>query len=139
MWAFPPIQDATCLRKGQIILSGGVIKTLIDFVLIIIPIPLIMSLNLKKSRRISIFSLLSLGSFVTIAGGFRVHSIWQMYFKSDDRTWIGGSASFASALELDFGIVSFSHLVVLKLPIIVESVVTWDWLGGARILTDTFP
>jgi hypothetical protein len=106
MWSWPPIENAHCLRRNEITFAGGIVKTLIDLVLIAIPYPLIMKLNMPKSQRIAVLCLFSLGGLVVCAGSIRSYYIWRIYFKTNDITWMAYWAYFWSALEHYLGIVS---------------------------------
>jgi hypothetical protein len=105
MWAWPPIENVNCLRRGEIALAGGIVKTLIDVLLIAIPYPLIAHLNIQISKRVTVLCFLALGILVVGAGCVRAYYTWQMYFGTDDRTWVAYWAYFWSALEHELGIV----------------------------------
>lgn len=105
LWAFPPIRDAQCLRRAEITFAGAIVKTIIDVILILLPIPLVLKMTMRNTQRLALLTLLSLGIVVTAAGGVRIYYVHKMYFVSDDRTWYAYSAYFAGCLEHSVGIV----------------------------------
>ncbi|KAF2401101.1 hypothetical protein EJ06DRAFT_575719 [Trichodelitschia bisporula] len=134
MWAFPPVEDARCLRKGQITVSGGIIKTLIDFMLIALPVPLLMRLTMRTRQRRGLLALIGLGIVVPAAGSVRIYNNYQMYFVSTDRTWVLYRAYSASALEGSLGIIC---ACVPTLRPVLSSFLEWAFepfseLGRAR-------
>ena len=105
MWSWPPIENASCVRRAEVILSGGIIKTLIDVLLIALPYPLISKLTLSRRERFAVLSLFSLGILITIFGSLRSYYVWQIYFKTGDFTWYAYWAYFWSAMEHYTGII----------------------------------
>jgi hypothetical protein len=113
MWAWPPVQDVQCARKAENTFSGGIVKSLIDVILIALPYHLIVTLNMSYSKRFLILSLFSLGGFVVVAGCIRSYYIWKMFFQTDDFSWVMYWAHFWSLIEVYIGVVSHFQYLML--------------------------
>jgi hypothetical protein len=105
VWAWPPIENASCVRRAEVIFSGGIVKILIDVLLIALPYLLISKIKLTPRERFAVLSLFSLGILVTIFGSLRSYYVWQIYFRTGDFTWYAYWAYFWSAMEHYIGVI----------------------------------
>jgi hypothetical protein len=105
VWSATPIENASCVRRAEVIFSGGIVKTLIDVLLISLPYPLICKLTLSLRERSAVLSLFSLGISITIFGSLRSYYIYQVYFKSGDSTWFAFWIYYWSSMEHYIGII----------------------------------
>jgi hypothetical protein len=105
VWAWPPLENANCIRRGEVTFSGGIVKIMIDVLLIALPYPLISRLKLTGRERFAVSFLLSLGILVTIFGSLRSFYTWRIYFRTDDFSWYAYWAYFWSAMEHYIGII----------------------------------
>ena len=93
-------------------LSFGIITILLDFFLLLLPIPIVWTLQLARKQRIAVMGLFFLGFVVCIAGIVQVYYIDVALIGSYDETWDGWPLWVASAIQVDVGIVS-----TLSIPI----------------------
>lgn len=98
--------SAVCINEGVLFYVGGIINTIADALVTVLPIPLIMRLKMPKHERIGVVVLLSLGFFVTIAGIVRTYYIWLAQVHTQDETWWSYPLFVAASVEVDVGIVS---------------------------------
>lgn len=87
-------------------MSFAVITIILDFAILLLPIPLVMGLQLSKKQRIAVITLFGLGFIVCIAGIVQAYYIEVALKESYDETWDGWPLWVASAVEVDLGIVS---------------------------------
>ncbi|CAM1511042.1 Fc.00g085550.m01.CDS01 [Cosmosporella sp. VM-42] len=94
-----------CMPEGPPILSLAIINAITDFLVCVLPIPTLWSLNLSKNRRIGLVLLFFLGFFVTFAGAWRVKWAHHVTDKTWDVTWEGVTMWIWTAIEADVGII----------------------------------
>ena len=87
-------------------LSFGIITVALDFILLLLPLPIVWRLDLAFKQRIAVSGLFCLGFIVCIAGIVQVCYVDIALIKSYDETWDGWPLWVASAIEVDCGIVS---------------------------------
>lgn len=98
-----------CINESTHILAAGCINTSTDFLIVLLPIPYVVRLQLPRKQQIIVGSLFAGGVFVTAAGAVRTFVMFDR--NSDvnkDMTWNSVPIIIASALELYIGIVSAS-------------------------------
>lgn len=99
-----------CIDEGAYMLSFGIITIFLDFFLLLLPVPIVWTLQLSKKQRTAVCALFFLGFVVCIAGVVQVWYIDVALISSYDETWDGWPLWVASAIEVDVGIVStLSH------------------------------
>lgn len=99
-------QGAKCINEGILFYIGGIINTVADALITVLPIPLIMRLQMPRHEQIGVIVLLSLGFFVTLAGVVRTYYIWLAQVHTQDETWWSYPLFVAASVEVDVGIVS---------------------------------
>ena len=93
-----------CIRDSFYV--GGIINTIADALIAVLPIPLIMRLKMPRNERIGVIVLLSVGFLVTVAGVVRTYYIWLAQVHTQDETWYSYPLFVAASVEVDVGIVS---------------------------------
>ena len=93
--------------------AGGIVNTVADAMVTIVPIPLILRLRMDRKDQIGVLVLLSLGVFVTLAGIVRTYYIWLALVHSQDSSWFSYPLFVAATVEVDVGIVSCGLLFVV--------------------------
>ena len=88
---------------------SGVINTITDFIVVLLPVPIVWNLRLAIARRIQIISLLAAGILVCCAGIMRNIYTYQLT-QTWDPSWSISPVFITSTVELDFGIVSYIHI-----------------------------
>jgi hypothetical protein len=103
-WTFPLPPNAKCLDDGILTFAGGIANTVADLLVIVLPLPLIASLDLPPRRRAGAIGLVSLGFLVCIAGGVRSYYTWLSLIKSYDTTWDSYGVWLSAVVEIDLGV-----------------------------------
>lgn len=83
----------------------GIANNLADMVVVALPIPLIIKLQLPVRQRFGAIFLVSLGLIVCIAGGFRTYFIWFALVSTYDYTWNSYGIYVSAMIEFDLGVV----------------------------------
>ncbi|KAF2221797.1 hypothetical protein BDZ85DRAFT_220207 [Elsinoe ampelina] len=118
-WTFPPLPTQQCLDEGLVTLVAGIINSLTDLFITLLPIPLIMRLKLPVRQRLGVLVLLCLGIVVTAAGVVRTYYIYKSLIASWDVTWYAFYLWIAACVEIDLAVICacapalkplFSHL-----------------------------
>jgi hypothetical protein len=101
-----------CVNMEVFLLVAGILNTLSDFLVVLLPIPVVLKLQLPRRQLIVVTMLFGAGFLVCAAGGART---WFTYMltSSFDATWYGYRASLSSSVELYIGIVSLFYLISL--------------------------
>ncbi|KAL9601652.1 MAG: hypothetical protein Q9219_002372 [cf. Caloplaca sp. 3 TL-2023] len=98
----------SCIDEGNYMMSFAIITIILDFALLLLPIPLVMGLQLSTKQRVAVITLFGLGFIVCIAGIVQAYYIDVALKKSYDETWDGWPLWVASAVEVDLGILCVS-------------------------------
>ncbi|KAF9690840.1 hypothetical protein EKO04_011120 [Ascochyta lentis] len=101
--------NATCFSREAfrtIGLFNGVVNILTDFLLALLPIPLIWTLPMTIRSRLSLIVILGLGIFAALAGIMRQMSLARTF--ADEEPWIHDSYAIWNFIELDTGIIAAS-------------------------------
>lgn len=103
-WTFPPIQGQKCLNEGLISFYIGILHSIAELLVTIIPIHFIMGLNMPLNLRLSVLALLCLGFIATAAGIVRVYFTYTT-MSNFDETWASYPLWIAAAVEANLGLV----------------------------------
>ncbi|KAF9872958.1 nacht and ankyrin domain protein [Colletotrichum karsti] len=105
----------TCIDINTFYLALGIINMLNDIIVLLIPIPQILKLQMSGRKKLAVCSIMLLGSFVCVASIIR---IWYLdkFSKAVDITWMMGPVFIWSAIEPSVAIVSacLPHLAPLR-------------------------
>lgn len=107
-------------------LSFSIITLFSDFLLLLMPIPIVWTLQLSLKQRIAVLTLFAIGFIVCIAGIVQAVYVNEALVKSYDETWVGWPLWITSAIEVDLGILCVSisatrPLLAIYLPQLLES------------------
>ncbi|KIW42998.1 uncharacterized protein PV06_06487 [Exophiala oligosperma] len=97
-----------------------------DFVLCILPLPMLKSLHIPRKQKYSLLAVFAVGGFVCIVAILRLHAVY-VISSSPDPTYGNVAAAYWSSIELNTGIICAS-LPTIR-PIIAKIFPTW--LGSA--------
>ncbi|KAF6808618.1 hypothetical protein CPLU01_15648 [Colletotrichum plurivorum] len=97
--------EGTCIDVGRFFLILAIINLITDVILLVIPVPEILKLQMTKDKKIGVCGILGLGSFVCIASAVRVHHLG-VFASATDITWMMGPVAIWSSVEPSVGIVS---------------------------------
>jgi len=101
----PPV-GAKCINEAPASLSGGIVKTLLDFSVTTLPIPLILKMNMPTKQKLGVAGVIGLGYIVTMAGIVRTYYVWKTLYATDDIAWYSYPLFLAAGIETNLGIVS---------------------------------
>ncbi|KAJ5287197.1 hypothetical protein N7478_002883 [Penicillium angulare] len=107
-WEVDPQYPHSCLRDGDIVFAGSVINIFTDFLVTILPMPLIWSLNLPTRQRLAVISIFALGIVVNVAGSVRTVYAWKSQLTTYDQTWEGWPVLIAASVEINLGLICSS-------------------------------
>ncbi|KAK6002015.1 hypothetical protein QM012_002505 [Aureobasidium pullulans] len=79
--------DAKCVPEGVFITTIGALLTVMDFVVNILPLPIVARLNVAFQQRLAATVLLSLGTIATAAGIVREVYVYRAFIGTKDSTW----------------------------------------------------
>jgi uncharacterized membrane protein HdeD (DUF308 family) len=103
MWT-PTVDSSNCLNESLILLAFGIANTVSNFMVVLMPIPIIWNTQMPVDRRMRVMALLTLGLLACCAG--IVRTIYTArYTASRDKTWDIIPVLIASTVELNLGIV----------------------------------
>ncbi|KAF4928686.1 Satratoxin biosynthesis SC1 cluster protein 4 [Colletotrichum viniferum] len=95
----------TCLDVGHFFFILAIINLITDVILLAIPVPEILKLQMSKDKKIAVCGILGLGGFVCIASAVRVHYL-KVFSTATDVTWMMGPVAIWSSVEPSVGIFS---------------------------------
>ncbi|EFE29300.1 uncharacterized protein ARB_03871 [Trichophyton benhamiae CBS 112371] len=93
-----------CVNESAHLLASGAINTATDIIVIILPIPSVMSLSLPTRQRIILILLFGAGFGVCIAGGVRAYYTYRLNI-AHDKTWEAYYLWISGTVELYVGVV----------------------------------
>ncbi|KAL3296981.1 integral membrane protein [Colletotrichum asianum] len=100
-----PLGLSTCLDVGHFFFILAIINLITDVILLAIPVPEILKLQMSKDKKIAVCGILGLGGFVCIASAVRVHYL-KVFSTATDITWMMGPVAIWSSVEPSVGIFS---------------------------------
>ncbi|TLD23354.1 hypothetical protein PspLS_07422 [Pyricularia sp. CBS 133598] len=101
----PSFTPQNCINQADHLLAAGIINTVTDFIIVLLPIKTVLGLNLPRRQLVGIQVLLGGGVLATIVGAVRVYFTWESHHAADgDITWRSHLVIALSALELYIGI-----------------------------------
>lgn len=95
----------TCINVGVYMLSFSIITIFLDPLLLLMPIPIVWTLQLSLKQRIAVLTLFAIGFIVCIAGIVQAVYVNEALVKSYDETWVGWPLWITTAIEVDLEIV----------------------------------
>ncbi|DAA72582.1 TPA_exp: Integral membrane protein [Trichophyton benhamiae CBS 112371] len=101
------ILPQNCVNESAHLLASGAINTATDIIVIILPIPSVMSLSLPTRQRIILILLFGAGFGVCIAGGVRAYYTYRLNI-AHDKTWEAYYLWISGTVELYVGVIGAS-------------------------------
>ncbi|CAI7675577.1 unnamed protein product [Penicillium discolor] len=99
-----PTAEGTCIDVPQFFFVNGIAAVIIDVMILCVPAPVIWKLQMPKSQRVAVTSILLLGGFVCVAGVIRVVFLYK-HTHSNDPSWTIAPVFMWSCVEPFIGIV----------------------------------
>ncbi|KAJ5818483.1 hypothetical protein N7474_004074 [Penicillium riverlandense] len=102
---FDPNAKGECIDLGHFYIANGALSAGTDFLILLSPIPMVMSLQMPVMQKFSVIGIFLLGGFGCVAGAIRVYFLTYMY-RSNDITWNQTDCFIWSCVEPATGIIS---------------------------------
>ncbi|QKX52999.1 uncharacterized protein TRUGW13939_00070 [Talaromyces rugulosus] len=102
-----PAVPGKCMAFGSFVLGISIINIITDFTLLILPMPVIWGLNMKRTKKILTILTLVAGSFACIVSIVRLASV-QAVGSTTDPSWDDVGGGILSCVEVCVGIVAAS-------------------------------
>ncbi|KAH0545366.1 hypothetical protein FGG08_000507 [Glutinoglossum americanum] len=99
---------AHCIDQSAFKMAVGVINTITDFVIILIPLPTVWGLQLRIKQKIALTCIFLAGLLVCIAGLVRTYYVHVLTSVTYDLTWEGFTMWIYIAIEIDLSIICAS-------------------------------
>ncbi|KAK2855697.1 hypothetical protein FQN49_004932 [Arthroderma sp. PD_2] len=96
-----------CLNEGAHLRASGVINTLTDLIVVLLPIPTVLSLKLYSRQRLVLALLFCTGFIICIAGVARTFFTYRIS-RSYDKTWDAYPLFIAATIEMYLGVIAAS-------------------------------
>jgi hypothetical protein len=103
-------EPQNCINEPAHLLAGGIINTITDFCVVVLPIPVVLKLQLPRRQQIILVGLFGAGFVTVVAGIFRIYYTHRLNI-SYDKTWFASPLWISGTIELYLGIVSGFTLV----------------------------
>lgn len=111
-------ENAICLNEGVDITTVGALLTVMDFVVNILPLPIVARLNVAFQQRLAATVLLSLGTIATAAGIVREVYVYRAFVGSNDPTWGALPLWICADVEIYVGLVSLGQNLYLLVALL---------------------
>ncbi|PKS10012.1 hypothetical protein jhhlp_004637 [Lomentospora prolificans] len=107
---FKPADQRNCLDESRGILIAGIYNTIMDFIIVILPMVVVLRSGILRGRQMTVvMALFAIGWLACLAGIVRTYLMYLMTTSADfDFTWHSWVSWFASAIELFLGIICVS-------------------------------
>jgi hypothetical protein len=100
--------NSQCLDEGVVITTIGALLTVMDFVVNVLPLPIVARLNVVFRQRLAATVLLSLGTIATAAGIVREVYVYRAFLGTSDSTWGALPLWICADVEIYVGLVSLN-------------------------------
>ncbi|RDW64647.1 hypothetical protein BP6252_10298 [Coleophoma cylindrospora] len=106
-WTLSLEPQPQCIDRPANLLTAGIINTLTDFMVVILPIPTVYQLKLEPRQRMMVIVLFCVGFLVCFAGAARTVYTY-LFSTSYDIPWTSFPVWISSLVELNVGIICAS-------------------------------
>ncbi|CAI7662057.1 unnamed protein product [Penicillium palitans] len=93
-----------CINVNQFFLAAGILNMLNDFIILVIPFPRIIKLQMTARKKLAICGIMAVGIFVCVASIVRVHYL-SVFMGAVDVTWLMGPVFIWSTIEPSVAVV----------------------------------
>ena len=100
-----PKYSHSCINGNAVVFAASIVNIFTDFLVTVLPMPLIWNLKLPTRQRLAVISIFGLGIFVNVAGTVRTVYVYKSMLGSYDTTWVGWPILVAAAVEINIGLV----------------------------------
>ncbi|KAF4445620.1 hypothetical protein F53441_10684 [Fusarium austroafricanum] len=95
----------SCIDVGRFFTVLAIVNLLTNVMVLLIPVPEVLKLQMSKQKKGAVFAILGLGGLVCIASAVRVYYLDE-FSRAPDKTWAMGTVAIWSSVEPSMGIVS---------------------------------
>ncbi|RYO74374.1 hypothetical protein DL764_010899 [Monosporascus ibericus] len=85
-WDLTAMQTAACVDKGKFFLAASIANVAMDLVILVLPLPIVLPLQIPWRQKVSLMLLFATGSFVIVVAIYNCVLTIKL-FDSDDYTW----------------------------------------------------
>ncbi|PYI31309.1 hypothetical protein BP00DRAFT_396487 [Aspergillus indologenus CBS 114.80] len=93
-----------CIDVDRFFLAAGILNMLNDFIILIIPFPRIVKLQMSMQKKLAISGIMAVGIFVCVASIVRIRYL-SIFMSSTDLTWLMGPVFIWSSIEPSVAVV----------------------------------
>lgn len=93
-----------CINVNQFFLAAGILNMLNDFVILVIPFPRIIKLQMTTRKKLAICGIMAVGIFVCVASIVRIYYL-SIFMGAVDVTWLMGPVFIWSTIEPSVAVV----------------------------------
>ncbi|KAJ5244772.1 hypothetical protein N7489_004868 [Penicillium chrysogenum] len=93
-----------CININQFFLAAGILNMLNDFIILVIPFPRIIKLQMTARKKLAICCIMAVGIFVCVASIVRIHYL-SIFMGAVDVTWLMGPVFIWSTIEPSVAVV----------------------------------
>ncbi|KAL6916666.1 hypothetical protein FSHL1_008114 [Fusarium sambucinum] len=97
--------QGSCIDVGQFFVALAIVNLITNVVVLLIPVPEVLKLQMSREKKAGVFGILALGGLVCIASAVRIHYL-SIFAREIDTTWHMGPVAIWSSFEPSIGIVS---------------------------------
>lgn len=133
--SFYPDYPYHCTNREMILFTGSLLSTILDFWIMLIPIPLAWQLNLPLKQRLGVLGMFLLGLLICTCGAVKTHYLYSL-FSTYDEIWAAAPIWILSALELHVGILCFSAPTV-RIVVREHIKCSHEWFHRKYLRTDS--
>jgi hypothetical protein len=106
-WTISLTRQSTCLSERDHLLAAGIINTISDLLVVILPIPTVLGVNVSRRETVVILLLFGAGFTATAAGAARTYFVYRIT-TSNDKTWDIYLFWISASVEIYLGIICAS-------------------------------
>jgi len=106
-WKITLTPQPTCINQGTTLLAAGVINTITDFLVVLLPIRTLWVLRIPKKQQMFIIMIFALGFVSCGAGVARAYFLYQVT-QTWDQVWASYPVWMSSSIELYIGVICAS-------------------------------
>ncbi|CZR61605.1 related to L-fucose permease [Phialocephala subalpina] len=106
-WTLSFAPQPECVSETKLLLAAGIVNTITDAVVVILPMPTVWRVKLPVQQQIILVMLFAAGFFITLVGAIRTYYLYKVT-TGYDKTWEAFPVWLASSVELYVGIICAS-------------------------------
>ena len=96
-----------CWHLQNVYYSQAAFNIFSDIVILVLPIPVLLRLNMRKNKRVALVAIFSCGGIAVIASGIRIYALY-LYSTLTDAAYYGAAILICSQIELNVAIIAAS-------------------------------